>query len=273
MMKQQSQSCGKTALIGGGRMGQALVDGLIQAGQLAPSQLHVVEPSAAAKSWWAEHQPQCRIDEQIIQAVSAAETVILAVKPDTVALVAAQAFGHWGGRLVLSVAAGISLAKLTDWLGTDRVIRAMPNTPCLVGAGASAYCCGGGVLDADQRRADEMLSAVGWVCEVAEKQMDAVTGLSGSGPAYVCVIIEALADGGVLAGLPRDVAMKLATQTVLGTAQMVAQTGKHPAELKDAVASPGGTTIAGLRALEQNGVRSGMIDAVFAAAVRSSELG
>ncbi len=149
----------------------------------------------------------------------------------------------------------------------------MPNTPCLVGAGASAYCCGGGVNAADKQQAHEVFASVGWAAEVAEKQMDAVTGLSGSGPAYVCLMIEALADGGVFAGLPRDIAMQLATQTVLGTAQMVAQTGQHPAQLKDAVASPGGTTIAGLRSLEQNGVRAGLIDAVAAAAARSGELG
>jgi pyrroline-5-carboxylate reductase len=272
-MKNGATLCGKTALIGGGRMGQALIDGLIQAGRLSGTELHVIDPSEAAQAWWSEHHPQSRVDNELVPAVSSAETVILAVKPDLVAPVAAQAAGHWGGRLVMSVAAGITLAKLVDWLATDRVIRVMPNTPCLVGAGASAYCCGGGASDADKQRVHTVLSSVGLVVEVAEKQMDAVTGLSGSGPAYVCVIIEALADGGVLAGLPRDVAMRLATQTVLGTAQMVAQSGKHPAELKDAVASPGGTTIAGLRAMEQNGVRAGLINAVSAAAIRSSELG
>ncbi len=272
-MNQQSPDCGKTALIGGGRMGQALIKGLIAAGRVAAAELHVIEPSDTVRAWWQLHRPDCRVDSEIIQAITKAETVILAVKPDMVAVVAAQAAGHWGGRLVLSVAAGVTLAKLTDWLATNRVIRVMPNTPCLVGAGASAYCCGVGIGDTDKQRAHEMLSAVGWAVEVAEKQMDAVTGLSGSGPAYVCVIIEALADGGVLAGLPRDVAMKLATQTVLGTAQMVAQSGQHPAELKDAVASPGGTTIAGLRALEQNGLRAALMGAVSAAAIRSSELG
>jgi len=272
-MSQESSPRTTTALIGGGRMGQALIDGLIRAERLSAERLHVVEPNPAAQAWWRQQHPLCRLDDQIVPAVSQAETVILAVKPDMISVVAAQAAGHWGGRLVISVAAGVTLAKLTDWLGTDRVVRVMPNTPCLVGAGASAYCCGGGVSDADKQLAHEVFAAVGWAAEVAEKQMDAVTGLSGSGPAYVCVMIEALADGGVLAGLPRDIAMKLATQTVLGTAQMVAQTGQHPAQLKDAVASPGGTTIAGLRSLEQNGLRAGLINAVAAAAVRSSELG
>lgn len=272
-MTQESSSHATTALIGGGRMGQALIDGLLRAGRLSAERLHVVEPNPTAQAWWREHHPHCRLDDQIIPAVSQAETVILAVKPDMIAVVAAQAAGHWGGRLVISVAAGVTLAKLTDWLGTDRVVRVMPNTPCLVGAGASAYCCGGGVNAADKQQAHEVFASVGWAAEVAEKQMDAVTGLSGSGPAYVCLMIEALADGGVFAGLPRDIAMQLATQTVLGTAQMVAQTGQHPAQLKDAVASPGGTTIAGLRSLEQNGVRAGLINAVAAAAARSGELG
>lgn len=261
-------------LIGGGRMGQALVTGLIRAGVFAATNVHVIDPSPAAATWWAENQPGCTVDNDLEAAISSAQTVIIAVKPDMVASVAAKAAGRWGGRLILSVAAGVSLGKLTDWLSTDRVVRVMPNTPCLVGAGASAYCVASGVTAEDKQMANKILASVGLAIEVAEKQMDAVTGLSGSGPAYVCVMIEALADGGVFAGLPRDIAMRLATQTVLGTAQMISQLAdKHPAELKDAVASPGGTTIAGLRALEQNGVRAGLINAVAAAAQRSSELG
>jgi len=264
----------KLTLIGGGRMGQALVSGLIGAGVVAASDVHVIDPSSAAVAWWSEHQCDCKIDDDLVAAVDAAQFVIIAVKPDLVAAIAAKATGRWRGRLILSVAAGVSLSKLTDWLATDRVVRAMPNTPCLVGAGASAYCVADGVTAADKQKTNEILTSVGLAIEVAEKQMDAVTGLSGSGPAYVCVMIEALADGGVFAGLPRDIAMRLATQTVLGTAQMIAQlSDRHPAELKDAVASPGGTTIAGLRALEQNGVRAGLINAVAAAAQRSSELG
>lgn len=272
-MDQPTFAGGKTALIGGGRMGQALLAGLIRDGRLAADQVHVIEPSPGTQGWWRQQQPGCRVDTEIIEAVHDAQTVILAVKPDLLPLVAGQAAGHWGGRPILSVAAGVPLAKLIEWFGTDRVIRVMPNTPALVGAGASAYCCGGGASEADKQQVHAILSAVGWAVEVAEKQMDAVTGLSGSGPAYVCLVIEALADGGVLAGLPRDTAMKLATQTVLGTAQMVGQTGQHPAQLKDAVASPGGTTIAALASLEQNGLRASLINAVHAAAVRSRELG
>jgi pyrroline-5-carboxylate reductase len=175
--------------------------------------------------------------------------------------------------LVVSIAAGISLDQLCGWIGHKRVIRVMPNTPCLVGEGASAFCGSDDVTKEDNDWIESMLSSVGLAVQVEEKQMDAVTGLSGSGPAYVCLIIEALADGGVLAGLPRQMAMKLATQTVLGTARMVAETGRHPGELKDAVASPGGTTIAAIAVLEQNGVRGALVKAVEASAKRSQELG
>ena len=148
----------------------------------------------------------------------------------------------------------------------------MPNTPSLIGRGASAFCCGDEVAEEDRTLVADVLGAVGIAMQVAESQMDGVTGLSGSGPAYVYVLIEALADGGVAAGLPREMAMQLATQTVIGAGEMVQKTGQHPGQLKDAVASPGGTTIAGLQALEENGVRAAMIAAVKASAARSKEL-
>jgi pyrroline-5-carboxylate reductase len=261
------------ALIGGGRMGRALIDGMIAAGVVNPGGIWVAEPDALSRSWWEQNQPECKVVSSPSEAIATAQIAILAVKPDVVSKAIAQGGTGWRNKLVMSVAAGISLAKLTTWLSNERVVRVMPNTPCLVGEGASAYCCAAGVSAADRQHVNAMLSAVGWAGEVEEKQMDAVTGLSGSGPAYICVAIEALADGGVLAGLPRDLAMKLATQTVLGTAKMVLKTGQHPAALKDAVASPGGTTIAGLRALEQNGVRAAFIEAVAVASQRSRELG
>jgi len=270
----QNKNAGPTiSLVGGGRMGRALIDGMTRAEVVHSIAVSIVEPDEKSQSWWKEHRPACKMANSLAESIAGAEVVILAVKPDIVEKAAKEGGKGWSGRLVMSVAAGISLEKLTHWLGSDRVIRVMPNTPCLVGEGASAYCCAAGVSAADRSLAKSMLSAVGWAGEVAEKQMDAVTGLSGSGPAYVCLMIEALADGGVLAGLSRDLAITLATQTVLGTAKMVLETGQHPAVLKDAVASPGGTTIAGLRALEQNGVRAGIIDAVYAAAMRSHELG
>jgi pyrroline-5-carboxylate reductase len=177
-------------------------------------------------------------------------------------------------HLILSIAAGVTLAQMTQALGEGRrLVRVMPNTPCLVGASASGYAAGPGASADDVRLVDRPLNSVGKAFPLPEKLLDAVTGLSGSGPAYVFVLIEALADGGVRAGLPRDVALQLAAQTVFGAAKMLLETGLHPAALKDQVASPGGTTIAGLHALEQGGFRAALIDAVVAAANRSMELG
>jgi pyrroline-5-carboxylate reductase len=177
-------------------------------------------------------------------------------------------------HLVVSVAAGIPLAAIASGLGPGpRLVRVMPNTPCLIGQGASAYCLGPGATAADGELVGRLLSAVGRAYVVPEKLLDAVTGLSGSGPAFVYVMIEALSDGGVRMGLPRDVATTLAAQTVRGAAEMVLASGEHPAVLKDRVASPGGTTIAGLQALESGAVRAALIAAVEAATRRSVELG
>ena len=253
-------------------MGRALISGMLSGGVVQADRVHVVERNADSRNWWAAHQPGVAI-ENLSSAVSVSDAIILAVKPHGIAKVLAQKSKFWQGKLVVSVAAGVSLQTLASGAEHGRVVRVMPNTPSLIGAGASAFCVGEEVTEEDRQVIAEALGAVGLAIEVQESHMDAVTGLSGSGPAYVCVIIEALADGAVSAGLPRPLATKLATQTVLGTATMIQQTGRHPAELKDAVASPGGTTIAGLRALEQNGVRGGLIAAVNAAADRSRELG
>lgn len=253
-------------------MGRALVGGMLAAGVVRAPALRLVEPSGESRQWWSEHHPDIEVCE-LDQALDQADIVLLAVKPNVVPQVARQAPAAWDGKLVVSIAAGVGLQRLGEVIGHPRVVRVMPNTPSLVGAGASAFCCGQGVTPDDKTWIEAMLGSVGLAVEVDESQMDAVTGLSGSGPAYVCLIIEALADGGVLAGLPRALAMTLATQTVLGTAQMIAQTGRHPGELKDAVASPGGTTIAALAVLEQNGVRGSLAQAVAASARRSRELG
>jgi pyrroline-5-carboxylate reductase len=209
----------------------------------------------------------------LADAVSIADFVLLAVKPGIVPQVLRQKNEFWTGKLVVSIAAGVSLGKLCELAGHRRVIRVMPNTPCLIGRGACAFCCGDEVSDQDRGHVEQALQAVGIAVEVDDSQMDAVTGLSGSGPAYIYVLIESLADGGVAAGLPRALAMQLAAQTVIGAAEMVQKTGQHPGQLKDAVASPGGTTIAGLQALEENGARAAMIAAVKAATARSRELG
>lgn len=262
----------KLAVVGGGQMGRALVGGMLASNVVTAEQLYLVEPSQASRSWWLAHHPGTEIAE-LAAAVSACDAVLLAVKPNVVEEVSKQMSGDCEGKLVISVAAGIGLNQLCSWLGHRRVVRVMPNTPSLVREGASAFCCGREVSEEDRLWIQSMLDSVGLAVEVLESQMDAVTGLSGSGPAYVCMIIEALADGGVLEGIPRELAIQLATRTVLGTARMVSETGRHPAELKDAVASPGGTTIAGLSALEQNGLRGALIKAVAASARRSRELG
>jgi pyrroline-5-carboxylate reductase len=206
--------------------------------------------------------------------VERSDVVVLAVKPQSMCQVFAELRPSINPvHLVVSVAAGITIGSIVRGLGPSiRVIRVMPNTPALVGEGASAYALGPGVSTEDGAVVRAFLGSVGQTVCVAEPLLDAVTGLSGSGPAFVYLVIEALADGGVKAGLPRDVATLLAAQTVLGAAKMVRETGQHPGVLKDQVASPGGTTIAGLLALERAGVRGALMDAVEAAARRSAEL-
>ena len=207
--------------------------------------------------------------------LSECDVVLLCTKPHDVRLALRELAGVAAGRgmLVISIAAGVTLQLLDEWAAEGlRVIRAMPNTPALVGEGASAFCLGKSATREDAARAGLLLGKVGLAMEVPERLMDAVTGLSGSGPAYVYLMIEAMADGGVRCGLPREEALKLATQTVLGAARMVMETGEHPARLKDMVTSPGGTTIAGLAAMESAGVRSALIEAVTAATRRAREL-
>jgi len=260
------------ALIGGGQMGRALIGGMLDKGVLQENDVRVVDPGQASQDWWKANRPAVSISDALESAAADSDIVLFAVKPHLVAKVAKQPTGYWDDKLVVSIAAGITLDKLCEWVGHQRVVRVMPNTPSLVGAGAAGFCTAQDVLPSDKQWIETALGSIGLAVEIEDSQMDALTGVSGSGPAYVCLIIEALADGGVLAGLPRDLALKLATQTVLGTAKMIAETGRHPGELKDAVASPAGTTIAALQVLEQNGLRSALIDAVATAARRSKEL-
>jgi pyrroline-5-carboxylate reductase len=203
-----------------------------------------------------------------------ADVVILAVKPDVVVPVL-QGIGSLlrPEQTVISIAAGVPLVRLERNIPRPvPVVRVMPNTPCLVGAGASAYALGSNAGPRDAARAEAVFSSVGRVVAVKEALLDTVTGLSGSGPAYIYLVIEALADGGVRMGLPRDVALVLAAQTVLGAARMVLETGEHPAQLKDRVTTPAGTTAAGLFVLEERSVRAALAEAVRAAAARSREL-
>lgn len=203
------------------------------------------------------------------------DVIVLAVKPQQIADVLAEMAAQLRAeQLVVSIAAGVPIATMTRALGdSSRIARVMPNTPALVGKGASAFALGGAATAEDGELVEKLLATVGIAVRVPESSLDAVTGLSGSGPAFVYQVIEALSDGGVRAGLPRDVATRLAAQTVLGAAAMVLETREHPGALKDAVTSPGGTTIAGLQVLERAGVRGALIDAVQAATERSRQLG
>jgi pyrroline-5-carboxylate reductase len=255
-------------IVGGGRMGEALLGGLLAAGRAA-AELAVAEVSPARRDELSSAYPDVAIVAEPVPAAGA----VLVVKPGDVAQ-AARAAADAGARRILSVAAGVTTRAIEEAAGRPlAVVRAMPNTPALVRAGAAAISPGSSADADDMAWAEEILGAVGVVVRVPEKALDAVTGLSGSGPAYVFVVAEAMAEAGVLAGLTRDVAETLAFQTLLGAAQLLVDGSDSPAGLRAAVTSPGGTTAAGLRELERHGVRAAFLDAVTAAAERSRELG
>jgi pyrroline-5-carboxylate reductase len=270
----QSAQYQRVGFIGAGKMATALARGLCAAGFTTPDRIAASDVLPEARAQFAAQTGGASCDTNR-DVVARSEILVLAVKPQHFRGALAEiAPLVEGGHLVVSIAAGIPLETMAGALGAERrLVRVMPNTPCLVGSSASAYCLGGSATADDGRLVERLLGSVGLALRVSEPLLDAVTGLSGSGPAFVCVVIEALADGGVKAGLPRDVALQLAAQTVLGTARMVLETGQHPAALKDAVASPGGTTIAGLHELERGGLRGCLMSAVEAAARRSRELG
>ena len=262
------------AVIGGGKMGAALIKGIVRAGVSAAKRIWVAEPADAARAALAK-ETGVNVTTGNADAAKHARVVILAVKPDVVPAALAQikpAFTK--DHLLLSIAAGVTLARLEAALPAGaRVIRAMPNTPALVGAGAAGFALGSAATAADAALAQQILGAVGLAFQLPEKLLDAVTGLSGSGPAYIYMVIESLSDGGVAVGLPRDVATRLAAQTVLGAAKMVLDTGLHPGVLKDQVTSPGGTTIEGIHALESGSLRATFMRAVKAATEKSKLLG
>ncbi len=264
----------RIGFVGAGRMATALAHGLIQANFVQSERIIASDVSAAARDAF-HAETTARVTESNNEVVVNADVIVLAVKPQMMAeVLLGIKDAVTADHLVVSIAAGISINTYSEMLGDDtRLIRVMPNTPCLVGASAAGFSIGGTATGDDAQFVKEMLSTVGIAFEVAEPLLDAVTGLSGSGPAYVYQIIESLSDGGVRVGLPRDVATQLAAQTVLGAARMVLETGEHPGVLKDAVTSPGGTTIAGLHALENGGLRGTLINAVEAATARSQELG
>lgn len=268
---------GPTAIgfLGAGQMATALAKGWAAAGLLDVAKSQASDPYPAARSKFAQ-DTGLRAGPVAATVVSEANVLVLAVKPQQMPVVLDELrpLLDPNRHLVISIAAGVTLGQLAAGLGENvRLVRVMPNTPCLVGASASGYTPGPSAKPEDAQLVARLFGAVGTAVQVPESLLDAVTGLSGSGPAFVYVMIEALADGGVRVGLPRDVALALAAQTVLGSAKMVLETGLHPGALKDMVASPGGTTIAGLHALERGGLRAALMDAVEAAKRRSAELG
>lgn len=264
----------KIGFLGAGKMATALAKGFIQAGLVPPAQIIASDVNEAAAVGFAK-EVGATTTAFNPDVAGFATVLILAVKPDQVKGVLSEIRDHFTEtHLLISIAAGVTLAQLETGLGTSaRIVRVMPNTPALVGASASAFAKGKSALPSDTELTEKLLSSVGAAFQVKETLLDAVTGLSGSGPAYVYLFIEALSDGGVAAGLPRDIATKLAAQTVLGAAKMVLETGLHPGTLKDMVTSPGGTTIEGLHELEKGKLRGTVMSAVLAAAEKSRKLG
>lgn len=264
----------KIGFLGAGNMAEALIRGLLKTGLVRPEAIFAsdVRPDRI-EELGSRYGIQPLSDNTLL--VQRADVVILAVKPQVIqAVVEEIRSAVTPETLFISIAAGVDTATLRPLLpGRTRLIRTMPNTPALVLEGATAIARADDLEPGDLEIAQEIFSAVGKVVVLDEALLDAVTGLSGSGPAYVALIIEALADGGVKAGLDRQTAMTLSVQTVLGAARLLLETGSHPGQLKDMVASPGGTTIAGIHALEEGGLRHALISAVERATLRSKELG
>jgi pyrroline-5-carboxylate reductase len=259
----------RLAFLGGGVMTEAIIKGILGKSLLKPKNITVVEPLAERCQYFKETYG---VDADFrLDALKTARNLLLAVKPQVLetALNKEAAALIPKAALVISIIAGKSIVSLNALLPGRRIIRVMPNTPLAVGAGMSVFARSNAALDKDIEFVRNLFAACGEVMELAESQMDAVTGLSGSGPGYLFVIIDALADAGVMVGLPRAAALKLAAQTVAGSGQMVLETGAHPAALRDQVTSPGGTTIAGIAAMEETGVRYGIIRAVLASVEKS----
>lgn len=263
----------KIAFVGAGNMSEAIIKGVLDAGlfeastllasDVSEQRLHLLKQRYAIKTSASNRE-----------AVREAELIILGVKPFMIDALLAEIKSEVGQKVLVSIAAGIPLSRLASGLTREaRIIRAMPNAPAQVQSGATVLTPGLGVGEETLAEVLAIFASIGTTAVLEERLLDAVTGLSGSGPAFVFVMIEAMADGGVKQGLPRDVALKLAAQTVMGAAQMLVKTGEHPARLKDKVASPAGTTIAGLHELEAGNMRAALMDAVEAATLRSIALG
>jgi len=264
----------RLAVIGCGIMGEAIVGGLLRAGLFAPGELlATTRRQDAADAVQARHGVAVTLDN--LAACRAAQIVLLTVKPQRIAKVVHEPGMReaLAGKLVISIAAGVTLAQLAEWLPESSVIRAMPNTPCLIGEGMTVLARGKRVADAEVAAAARLFETVGRCIEVEDKLMDAVTSLGGSGPAFVYIMIEAMADGGVMMGLPRPVALEIAAQVFQGAARMVLQTSRHPAALKDQVTTPAGCTIAGVLTMEDGRIRSVLARTIQEATRVAGELG
>lgn len=263
----------KIGFIGGGNMAEALIKGLL-AGGFSTERITASEPSELRREHLGqEYGIALTVDNK--ELMRDCEIIVLSIKPQIADEVLNEVSSVYADdKLIVSILAGVSCGQIEKhFAGSPRVVRVMPNTPALVSEGASAICCGHHSTKDDLNLVKQLFESVGNVQVIDERQMDAATGLSGSGPAYIYTVIEALADGGVREGLRRDVAHALAVQTVVGAALMVRETGEHPAILRDRVCSPGGTAITGVSTLEKNGLRTTLMEAVSAAANRSRELG
>lgn len=255
-------------------MAAALIRGFLDGQRVHPDNFCVFEPAAERRDWLEQHLRNVELTDSPEDLFAKCDWVVAAVKPN----VLLKELEGWAtllrdGQLFLSIAAGVGLNTLTQGLATNRVVRIMPNTPCMVGRGICAISKGDGVTSDEIQTIKQLCLSVGVAIEVPEHLMHAVTALAGSGPAFVMTILEALADGGVAVGLGRQVAQELAVQLLAGSAEMVASSNEHPAILRDRVASPAGTTIAGIEKLEANGLRHAIISAIQAANQRSKELG
>jgi pyrroline-5-carboxylate reductase len=262
----------RLGFMGSGEMARAIARGLVGQRVIEPERLWFSDSADEARRRFADEVPGSVSAGDNRELARGVDAVICSVKPHQVAGAIAEAGDPLRDRLLISVAAGIGLSRLAEWSLADRIVRVMPNAACMVGAGASAYCRSERALDSDVALVDHIFSSLGIAVEVAENQLDAVTGLSGSGPAYVAQFVQALADGGVLMGLPRGTAQRLAIQTVVGAGVLLRDSAGHPLELSDRVGSAGGTTLHALEALENRGFRAAVIAAVRAAAERARAL-
>ena len=263
----------KIGFIGAGKMASAMIEGLLAKGLYGKDDIIACCKSQTTKKRVSK-ELGIKVTTDSSKVFSEADIIVIAVKPNQIeGILTTNIEANSTKKLLISIAAGIKLSTLEKYVPDSRIIRVMPNVCCTVLESASSYTLGSKATKADGEKVKEILEAIGIAFEIPEEKIDAVTGLSGSSPAYMFMVIDALADGGVLMGLPRDVAIKLAAQTMLGSAKTVLETGKHPEDLKDSVCSPGGTTIEGVKVLEDYGMRAAFISAVQASAEKSKQMG